>query len=810
MDLPVGGLAEQGFVLGSLAVAVVDGQGVVTGWSPQAAGLLDRPAAGVCGHPFQDLYLPAQSPPGPSGVVPAPGRVTLRRGTRERVDVELWTVPLTADGRAHAVLFADAARTREWGQGVALLRTAFAQRRVGIAIHAMDLSLVFNNSAPQMFGAPAAALGSRLDTVLSPSDAQNVEELLEQVRDTGVPLIGDVHPVRFRQVPGRRLTMSLTAYRLQDARGEPSGVVAVVQDVTEQQRVGAHLDLLHYAAERIGFSLDIQVTAQALADVVVTGLGDLSTVDLARAVLAGNEPPVVYGGGETALVRIATATSLGQWPEGVPRGGSDYPTFPDSPQLRQIQQGRTVILGREDVLRAVGTGKNAQRLIPDGGHSLIVSPLFARGLLLGSVSAWRIAEPRPFDRSEAGLLAEISSRAALGVDNARRYTRERSAVTTLQERLLPRAVMETPAARTAGVYRPAGRGSEASGDWFDVITLPSLRVAFVVGDVIGHGLRAAANMGRLRTAVQTFADLELEPGEVLSHMEDLVQRLAAEVPGRTDTVGATCLYAVYDPTSGRCSFASAGNPPPIIVDPDGAARLIDVSPGPPLGVGGMPFPSTTVDVEPGSMIALFTDGVLGLRSLGGGAEDSLERLREKLRVLAVTDAGERPLADIGDALVDEAGGHPQRDDIVLLLARTREVPARNVASWEFPGELSSVGRARASAARQLAEWRLDDLGFTTELVVSELMTNAVRHAGGPVRLRLIRDGVLVCEVSDPSNTQPRLLRASSLDEGGRGLFIVGQCTARWGCRYGQRGKTIWTEQSLTGEPAPSLPESGGG
>ncbi|WP_405579608.1 SpoIIE family protein phosphatase [Streptomyces sp. NBC_01190] len=816
MDLPVAGLGEQGFVLGALAVAVVDGRGVVTGWSPQAARLLDQPASAVFGRPFRDLYVPAGRDPAGAvtpGTVPTEGRVTLRRGDQGSIEVDLWAVPLTDDDRAYAVMFADAAATGEWGQAISLLRTVLAQRHFGLAVHAMDLSLVFSNTDPETFG----AFGSRLDTILSPQDARDADETLRRVRDTGIPVIAEIRHVRFRQVPHAQRTISLTVYRLQDARGDPSGVVAIVHDVTEEQRAGAHLDLLHYAAERIGFSLDIERTAQALADVVVSGFGDLCTVDLSISVMRGDEPAPIRGGGDVALRRMATGSSTGVWPEPVLPVGSQYPVLPDSQPLVRIQRGETVVMSRDEVLQAVGEGPNIALMVPEGAHSLVVAPLFARGLLLGTVTAWRVAQPRPFDASEAGLLTEIGSRAALGIDNARRYTRERNAVLTLQERLLPRAVTESLAAQTAGVYRPAGGSSEPSGDWFDVITLPSLRVAFVVGDVIGHGLRAAADMGQLRTAVQTFANLELEPGEVLAHMEDLVQQLAAGSPeDRTDSIGATCLYAVYDPTTRQCAFASAGHPPPVIVNPDGTSRLVGVEPGPPLGVGGVPFQSKSVHVTPGSMIAMFTDGLLDLRSLrddgadtaagnggdGGAAGDGLERLQERLRVLSTP---ERPLAEIGNALVAEAAEQPPRDDIVLLLTRTRVVPSRNVASWEFPADLSAVGEARAAAARQLADWELDDLVFTTELVVSELITNAARYAGGPVQLRLIRNSVLICEVSDPSNTQPRVLRASSMDEGGRGLFIVAQCTTRWGCRYGQQGKTIWTEQPLSGRTAQLAP-----
>ncbi|MYS23754.1 Serine phosphatase RsbU, regulator of sigma subunit [Streptomyces sp. DvalAA-14] len=807
MDLPVGGPGDQGFVVNSLAVAVVDGRGVVTGWSSQAARLLDRPASRVCGHRFQDLYAPPGTDSVPTTAaagVPRQGRVELRRGDRGRIEVDLWTVPLTEDSTASAVLFADAAETRAWGYGTSLLRTVLTQGRVAVAVRGMDLGLVFHNAGPQIVGAPAVPAGSRLDMILSPQDAADADASLRRVRDTGIPVVADVRQVRFRQVPDLQRALSLTAYRLQDAGGAPSGVVTMTHDVTEQQRVGDHLDLLHDAAERIGFSLDLRCTAQALADVAVTGFGDLSIVDLAASVLRGDEPPLVPGD-NTALVRMATASSTGVWPgELLPRG-SRYPVLRESSPFERVQRGETVVLDRDEVLQWAGEA-SVEKWVPDGAHSVVVAPLFARGLLLGAVTVWRVGQPRPFDASEAGLLTQISSRAALGIDNARRFARERNAVLTLQERLLPRPVTDTPAARTAGVYRPAGGRWEPSGDWFDVITLPSLRVAFVVGDVVGRGLRAAANMGRLRAAVQTYANLELEPAEVLAHMEDLVQQLAAEAPEEQgDSVGATCLYAVYDPTTRQCVFASAGHPPPVVVRPDGTSELVDVEPGPPLGVGGVPFQGRVVDVEPDSLIAMFTDGLFGLRSLRE-ATDSLERLQERLRALSVPG---RALEQIGEALVAEADEQPPRDDIALLLTRTRPVPSRNVAAWEFPADLSAVAQARQTAARQLAAWDLDELTSATELVVSELVTNAARYAGGPVRLRLLRDdSVLICEVSDPSNTQPRVLRASSMDEGGRGLFLVAQCTARWGCRYGRRGKTIWTEQPLdgrTGQPVPVVP-----
>ncbi|MFD0532007.1 SpoIIE family protein phosphatase [Kitasatospora arboriphila] len=430
-------------------------------------------------------------------------------------------------------------------------------------------------------------------------------------------------------------------------------------------------------------------------------------------------------------------------------------------------------------------------IVPERARCLAVAPLFARGLVLGTIAAWRIDRPEPFDDADAALLAEIATHASLSVDNARRYAREHRAAVALQQRLLPRAATRTSALETAGRYLPATDGVEIGGDWFDTILLPSLRVALVVGDVIGHGLHAAATMGRLRTAVQTLADLELPPDELLTRLDELVARLAAEAdPAHRDTIGATCLFALYDPVGRQCTLASAGHPPPVVVDPDGTARPLPVRPGPLLGVGGLPFETTTVELPPGSLLALYTDGLLVRQ--GGDLDTAVHTLADRLAALAATGGS---LAAIGRELTTGPAA-PVSDDTALLLARTRALGTDAVAEWQFPADPTSVAEARAVVAARLDDWGLDHLAFTTELIVSELVTNAVRYAGGPVGLRLIHDTLLICEVSDPSNTQPRLRRARTTDEGGRGLFLVAQLSHRWGSRYGPSGKTIWSEQQL--------------
>lgn len=423
---------------------------------------------------------------------------------------------------------------------------------------------------------------------------------------------------------------------------------------------------------------------------------------------------------------------------------------------------------------------------------IIVVPLVARGLVLGVVSLWRWRRPEPFEEDDLTLAEEFAARAAVCIDNARRYTQQHQAALALQRSLLPSEVPEHPAVEIDHRYLPADATVGVGGDWFDVVPLSGLRVALVVGDVVGHGIHAAATMGRLRTAVHTLAHLDLPPDEVLSHLDDLVDRLAGEQEATGErapqVVGATCLYAVYDPVSGRCALARAGHPPPAVVTPDGRVAFPDLPAGPPLGLGGLPFEAAELELPEGSLLALYTDGLLAVRRRD--VDEGLELLRGALSdpVRSLEDTCKA----VEDALLPDRPG----DDIALLTARPRCPAAHKVATWELPAEPTAAAEGRTLAVAQLNDWGLEEVAFTTELIVSELITNAYRYSCGPVTLRLIRDRHLICEVSDPSSTSPHLRHAATTDGGGRGLFLIAQLTERWGTRYVRNGKTIWTEQPL--------------
>ncbi len=637
---------------------------------------------------------------------------------------------------------------------------------------------------------PGRLLGRRMDLYL----AENIDD--PYTLRTGTTVVespsGGRQPVRYSAQPLTPRSETDAAWLVRLTRTGPEISTGVRGNTP-------HARLSHAAAMSVGASLEMTDIATGLARLLVPDFADVASVDIPEEVLDTEEPPPAMRS-MRRLRRVAVVTADGLTSPRYHGAGSRLPPFPDPPQLHAMGDNPVVrVSGRTELAGALGlTPEQVPTLIPDGAHSLLIAPLFVSGRLLGVLASWRTTTAAHFEEDDADLLAEIASRGALALDNARRYAREHRTTVALQRSLLPPVTTDTPAAKTAGTYVPARGDAGVGGDWYDVLPLSSLRAGFVVGDVVGHGLRAAVAMGRLRTAVQSIADRDLDPGEMLAHLDDLV--LGRWIDSDTGDVypdvaaqGATVLYAVYDPVLHRCTVASAGHPPPLVLRPGEEPEFMDLTPGPPLGVGGLPFDTTEVDLPPDTHLALYTDGLVERRDDDiSTAMDELARVLRRHRHDSLETIGSEVLRALQP---------PDGDDVALLLARTRAVSADAVAEWNLPGDPSIVSRARELTHHQLGHWGLDDLCQTTELVVSELVTNAIRYGGSPVELRLIhRDDTLICEVSDPSNSQPRMRRATVNDEGGRGLFVVAQHTQRSGCRYRNTGKTIWTEQSVSAAP----------
>ncbi|MFE9773712.1 sodium/proline symporter PutP [Streptomyces sp. NPDC005931] len=673
---------------------------------------------------------------------------------------------------------------------------------VGMAVLDTDLRFVWVNEPLDRLIPLEERLGRQVGDVLPEAEAELLEEQMRTVLHTGDPVMDCEFRVESGADRGRAISVSF--FGMKDRHGRTVGILYMVIDVSERWRAQQRLALLNDAGARIGSTLDITRTAQELAEEAVPPIADFVAVDLLDSVMRGEEPAPGPVGMSPVIRRAGQASVRPGCPEGSLAVGEAVRRAPSSPVTRCLLESETLVERTLDRAASPWVTEDPSlgaSILNYDFRSLMVVPVRARGVTLGVATFARSRHYRPFDDDDVRLAEEIVSRAAVCVDNARRFTRERTAARAMQRALLPQALTGGSALDVASWYQPADAPNGVGGDWFDVIPLSGARVALVVGDVVGHGMNAAATMGRLRTAVRTLANLDLPPDELLAHLDDLViglmgadgdrQPPAHDEAGGTAFLGATCLYAVYDPVSMRCTLARAGHLPPLIVDSDGAARIVDLPAGPPLGLGYLPFESVELELAESSLMAFYTDGLV--ETCDRDIDVGISRLGAALAVPGPS------LEAIGRGVVDALLTGPPPDDAALLLARTRALPPDQVVSWPLAGDPAAVAHARTLAVRQLGEWGLDHLAFSTELIVSELVTNAIRHAAGPVCLRLIRDRTLICEVSDGSSTAPRPRHARTTDEGGRGLMIVAQLAPRWGTRYTSTGKIIWTEQALAAE-----------
>ncbi|SES13602.1 Serine phosphatase RsbU, regulator of sigma subunit [Streptomyces sp. yr375] len=430
-------------------------------------------------------------------------------------------------------------------------------------------------------------------------------------------------------------------------------------------------------------------------------------------------------------------------------------------------------------------GEDSTLVVP-GGQRAILAPLRGRRRVIGAAVFLRRPERLPFENDDLLVAAQLATHSALGIDKAVLYDREAYIADELQRTMLPETLPRPTGVRLASRYLPAAETARVGGDWYDAIPLPGSRVALVVGDVMGHSMTSAAIMGQLRTTAQTLAGLDLPPQEVLHHLDEQAQRLG------TDRM-ATCLYAVYDPVSHRITIANAGHPPPILLHLGGRAEVLRVPPGAPIGVGGVDFEAVELDAPAGATLLLYTDGLVEsrLRDVATG----IEQLREKLAATAALTGPDHPppLEALCDEVLDMLGPGDRDDDIALLAARFDGIAPSDVGYWVLEPEDAAPGRARRLARRALSRWGMEDMSDSVELLVSEVVTNAVRYATRPVTLRLLRTDVLRCEVGDDVPQLPRLRQARATDEGGRGLYLVNRLARRWGATRLSTGKVVWFE-----------------
>ncbi|MFJ6721345.1 SpoIIE family protein phosphatase [Streptomyces sp. NPDC091259] len=819
--------------------------GLIDQWSLRAEELFGLAASRAVGRDPVDAFMPPELRAGGHRKVAEildgqewTGHIPFRipDGNGAHGVAEIYVMPTrTETGRRAALcVVVDVRALRRIESDLAASQAIFGQSPFGFLLFGTDLTVQRANRrfATVFGGAAEEHRGRTVHDYLPPHEADRMAEALRRVLETGE----SVNDLRITGATPRSREdrhWSINLYRVHDGTGSPIGIAGIGIDVTrrhlaarEAAGVRRNLALLNEAGHRIGNSLDLETTARELLDVTVPGFCDLAAVDLYQGLLLGDDDRPARPQGRRRELPAVPGQGTGRAPSAPVRRVAFASAVSDTPLSGP---GTPVSVGETHRYPAGSPGALAlrtarPRLVEGGGsdelvQSTLVVPMVAHDTVVGLAQFSRAKGSEPFGERDRAVAVELAARAAVCIDNARLYRREHERALILQRSLLPPGDPEAAGLDIACRYLPGNAATEVGGDWFDVIELPGHRTALVVGDVMGRGLRAAVAMGELRTAVRTLALLDLEPAEVLSALDEVARGLGA--PGgsqqasraalhsrdadRSEVYLATCVYAVYDPVTRRCTIANAGHMPPVLVEPaeEGApprpGLLLEVPPGMPLGVGGEPFEEVEVDLPEGALLALYTDGLVESRD--HPLEEGLSGLREALADPA------RPLEEVCDHVLNSLETRHGEDDIALLMARVQGLPVDAVGDWQLPREARSVGRARELARAKLPAWGLEGLLDTTELLVSELVTNALRYGEGEIRLRLLLDRTLVCEVWDANLAQPRRRRARDTDEGGRGLQLVGLLSAGWGTRRTHRGKTVWFELPLpgaAGEPVTEL------
>ncbi|MGW5774499.1 SpoIIE family protein phosphatase [Streptomyces sp. NPDC003863] len=559
------------------------------------------------------------------------------------------------------------------------------------------------------------------------------------------------------------------------------------------RREGDRLRFVGAATRRIARGIDLDEIVLGLCRATVPTFSDEILVYLRDPLPVGDERPVapfVLRLRRTDRLRLSDleGEELVLVPDPDPTPAAELCEVRSGGALAEVLRGVRPVFGDSAAAKtALAELLGPEHPLP-GGLRAVLAPLRGRRRVIGAAVFLRRPERAGFEPNDLLVAAQLATHTALGIDKAVLYGREAYIADELQRTMLPDSLPQPTGVKLASRYLPAAETARVGGDWYDAIPLPGSRVALVVGDVMGHSMTSAAIMGQLRTTAQTLAGLDLPPQEVLHHLDEQAQRLG-------ENRMATCMYAVYDPVSHRITVANAGHPPPILLHLGGRAEVLRVPPGAPIGVGGVDFEAVELDAPAGATLLLYTDGLVEsrLRDVWTG----IEQLRERLAATAQLTGPDHspPLEALCDDVLDMLGPGDRDDDIALLAARFDGIAPSDVAYWFLEPEDAAPGRARRLARRALARWDLEELTDSVELLISEVVTNAVRYAERPVTLRLLRTDVLRCEVGDDSPQLPRQRRARDTDEGGRGLFLVNRLARRWGATRLSGGKVVWFELS---------------
>ncbi|WP_137992403.1 SpoIIE family protein phosphatase [Streptomyces vilmorinianum] len=648
-----------------------DADGRVVEWSLAAQDLLGHRPEDVLGRPASPILVPDSNreladqltrrvQAGETVV----GTLPVRHRDGHQVTMEMWIVPeVDPEGRPGAMLIAvETSEVLRMRDSLAALQSLFTQSPIGLATLGPDLRFLrVNDALARMNGvSPAEHLGKRLTEVVPGVNAAALEATMRQVLESGEAFVDVRRTGRTPADPDHDRTWSCSYAPLLDGSGRRLGLIASLIDITEGQRALVEAErarrrfaLLAEAGTRIGTTLDLRQTAEEIVEVLVPQLADSADVQMLESVL---EPDEAGASAHGLLRRLAALFPDPAAPTALLAPGQTFQIPLGTVYERVITEGRPMNLYQSD-LPALFPDRRADALRTYLGSSIgsaRLVPLVARGQVLGAVAVTRVRDREPFDEQDCVLVDELVARAALNIDNARMYTTQRAAALTLQRSLTNSALPRVDGLELTGRYLPAS-AHDVGGDWFDVIALPEGRTGLVIGDVMGHGIHAAAVMGQLRTAVRTLARHGVPPARLLRSLDAVVADLGEDEM-------ATCVYAVHDPATGLVTIARAGHPPPAVGTADGAITFLEGPPGTPLGTGGRDFRTESLRLPPGSLLVLYTDGLIEARDRD--LDEGMDKLAQALLHL------ERPLNQLCDDILEQLLPYAPPDDVAVLLART--------------------------------------------------------------------------------------------------------------------------------------------
>jgi PAS domain S-box-containing protein len=407
----------------------------------------------------------------------------------------------------------------------------------------------------------------------------------------------------------------------------------------------------------------------------------------------------------------------------------------------------------------------------------------ASGTLLDvDILLWPVHDRSGRVTSVCAIARDIAEHKRAKREVTRLYEQQRHVALTLQHALMG-SPPEVPGVQSAARYFPATQGAGVGGDWFDLIPLGGGRIGVLIGDVMGRGLEAATVMGQLRSAANALARTGMPPQQLMQALD----AVAGDIPDQL----TTCCYLVIDPDAGHVTACSAGHLPVLIVEADASTRRLPIPVSVPLGVGEVPHQQVALPVSGCSTLVLYTDGLVETHACD--LDQQIDALQGELGSAFAELSEQTDLERAADRILGATLPHIDEppDDVTFLLVRIPPAPDAR-AAVDLDPDPRSVARGRRFVAETLAEWGHDDLADAARLVVSEILTNAVRHARSPIGVRLHRTArEITVEISDDNTHLPQRRVPDPQDENGRGLMLVENLADAWGTRPTNTGKTVW-------------------